>query len=82
MILHSYLRSLSATEKKVLAHETGISLGYMRNLHGNPRLIASIELAEKILKSQVNKNLPANYRLTAEDVAKHREEFNTRKEAK
>ncbi len=82
MIIHNYLRTLSATEKKVLAHETGISLGYMRNLHGNSQLMASIELAEKFRKSQVNKNLPKNYRLTSDDIAKHREEFNARKEAK
>ncbi len=82
MIIHNYLRTFSATEKKVLEHETGISLGYMRNLHSNSNLLASIELAEKFLKSQVNKNLPSKIKLTPSDIVQHRDEFNARKEAK
>lgn len=73
MTLHTYLRNLSAVERRNLAKEIGSSDGYLRMLQSNKERLASITLAQQVLDSELNKTLPESLQFCEDDYLSHRQ---------
>ncbi len=73
MTLYEFLRTLSASERNCLAEDLEVSKGYLRQLHCDPKRLASADLARSVLESSVNKDLPNACQFTEQDYINHRQ---------